>query len=41
MSPELINIIENKYELIQLSLEKTNVFSLGMILVQLILLIYE
>ena len=33
MSPELINILENKYKLIQLNLEKTNVFSLGMILI--------
>jgi hypothetical protein len=33
MSPELINILENKHKLIQLNLEKTNVFSLGMILI--------
>ena len=39
MSPELINILQNEHKLIQLNLEKTNVFSLGMILMQLILLI--
>mgnify|MGYP006187641153 CR=1 FL=1 len=39
MSPELINILKNKYKLIQLNLEKTNVFSLGMILIQIVLLI--
>jgi hypothetical protein len=33
MSPELINILQNKHKFIQLNLEKTNVFSLGMILI--------
>ena len=33
MSPELINILKNMDKIIQLNLEKINVFSLGIILI--------
>ena len=39
MSPELINILENKYDITLINLEMINIFSLGMILIQLILLL--
>ena len=41
MSPELIQILKNRYDFRLINLEKANIFSLGMILIQLILLIYE
>ena len=41
MSPELIQILKNVDDFKLINLEKINMFSLGMILIQLILLIYE
>jgi len=33
MSPELIYALENKYDFEVINLEKTNIFSIGMILI--------
>ena len=33
MSPELINILENKYDITLINLEMINIFSLGMLLI--------
>ena len=33
MSPELTNILENKYDIALINLEMINIFSLGMILI--------
>ena len=41
MSPELIQMLKNGDDFKWINLEKINIFSLGMILIQLILLIYE
>ena len=39
MSPELIEVLKNRYNFEIISLEKINIFSIGMILIQLILLL--
>ena len=41
MSPELQLLISNNCNITKLDITKTNIFSLGIILIQMILLLYE
>ena len=41
MSPELLIILENNSNINNFDLEKTNIFSIGIILIQIILLLLE
>ena len=41
MSPELLLILENNSNINNFDLEKTNIFSIGIILIQIILLLLE